>query len=183
MENIKNNRIQKILNNIKTKYIIGTILLIGIGVTLPQIFHVLAGNQAGATYLPMHIAMLIAALVFGVRSSVVVAGSSVIISFLLTGMPSIARMPYMAIELIVYAIVLSLLNKKYSAYISLFATIILGRIIYAGILFVASNIVGLNLYGITVVESVITAIPGIIIQLAFIPFIAKHIKKGLKIDV
>ena len=90
----KSNRLVEILSNRKAKYIIGTILLSGIGIALPRIFHVLAGTSAGATFLPMHIAVLIAALTFGITSATVVAGSSVIFSYLLTGMPSLARLPY-----------------------------------------------------------------------------------------
>lgn len=86
----KSNRLVEILTSRKAKYIIGTVLLSGIGIALPRIFHVLAGSSAGATFLPMHIAVLIASLVFGVVSGTVVAGSSVIASYLLTGMPTLA---------------------------------------------------------------------------------------------
>ena len=67
----KSNRLVEILSNRKAKYIIGTILLSGIGVALPRIFHVLAGTSAGSTFLPMHIAVLIAALTFGITSATI----------------------------------------------------------------------------------------------------------------
>lgn len=178
----RKNILLQALQSAKAKYIIGTILLSGIGITLPRIFHVLAGTNAGATFLPMHIAVLIAALTFGITSSTIVAGSSVICSYLLTGMPSLARLPYMLIELVIYAILLSIFNKKFNSYISLIATIILGRVFYAGILAVAINVLGLPTYGISVIESIKVGLPGIIIQLAFVPFIAKAIKKGAKLD-
>ena len=76
----KQNRLVEILTNQKAKYIIGTILLNGMGIALPRIFHVLAGSNAGATFLPMHLAVLIAAIIFGARSATVVAGSAVIVS-------------------------------------------------------------------------------------------------------
>ena len=170
------------LQSTKAKYIVGTILLSGMGITLPRIFHVLAGTSAGATFLPMHIAVLIAALTFGITSSTVVAGSSIIGSYLLTGMPSLARLPYMLIELVIYAILLSVLNKKFNSYLSLIVTIILGRVVYAGILAVAIDVLGLPTYEISVIESIKVGLPGIIIQLFFVPFIAKAIKKGVKLD-
>ncbi len=176
------NRLLEVLQTTKAKYIVGTILLSGIGVALPRIFHVLAGTSAGATFLPMHIAVLIAALTFGITSSTIVAGSSIVCSYLLTGMPSLARLPYMLIELIIYAILLSVLNKKFNLYVSLVATIILGRMLYAGVLAVAINVLGLPTYGISVIESIKVGLPGIIIQLMFVPFIAKAIKKGAKLD-
>lgn len=177
----KQNNLTEILSSRKAKYIIGTILLSGIGIALPRIFHILAGSSAGATFLPMHITVLIAALVFGGLSASIVAGSSVIFSYLLTGMPTLARLPYMLIELVIYAVLLSIFNKKYNSYISLILAMVLGRIVYSGILFVAINIFGLPTYGISVVQSIIAGLPGIAIQLAFIPFIAKVMNERLKL--
>lgn len=176
------NHLLELLQSTKAKYIVGTILLSGIGIALPRIFHVLADSSAGATFLPMHIAVLIAALTFGITSSTIVAGSSIVCSYLLTGMPSLARLPYMLIELVIYAILLSVCNKKFNSYISLIATIILGRVLYAGVLAVAINVLGLPTYGISVIESIKVGLPGIILQLAFVPVIAKAIKKGAKLD-
>ncbi len=176
------NKLLQALSTTKAKYIVGTILLSGIGITLPRIFHVLAGSNAGAIFLPMHIAVLIAALTFGIISSTVVAGSSIMFSYLLTGMPSLARLPYMLIELVIYAILLSACNKKFNSYVSLIATIILGRILYAGVLAVAIHGLGLPTYGISVIESIKVGLPGIILQLALVPMIAKGIKKGVKLD-
>ena len=178
----KTNRLVEILSNRKAKYIVGTCLLSGIGIALPRIFHVLAGASSGQTLLPMHIAVLIAALTFGAMSASVVAGSSIIFSYLLTGMPTLARLPYMLIELVIYAVLLSIFNKKFNSYISLIATIILGRVLYAGVLFVAINGLGLPTYGISVIESIRAGLPGIAIQLICVPFIAKTIKKGIHLD-
>lgn len=178
----KSNRLAETLSSRKAKYIVGTVLLSGIGTLLPRIFHVLVGSSAGATFLPMHIAVLIAALVFGIKSATVVSGSSIIFSYLLTGMPSLARLPYMLIELVIYGILLSVFNKKFNSYISLIATIILGRVLYAGILLVAINVLGLPTYGISVIQSIQTGLPGIVIQLLCVPLISKAIKKGIQLD-
>lgn len=180
---VKNqNRLQEILTSKKAKFTIGTVLLSGIGVALPKIFHILAGASAGATYLPMHIAVLIAAIAFGLTSSIIVAGSSIIFSYILTGMPTAQRLPYMLIELIIYAVLLGLFSKKYNSYISLILTIILGRVLYAGVMFASVNVLGLNAYGISVWESIKIGIPGLILQLICVPFIASRIKKGMHLD-
>lgn len=179
--NKKQNGLVETLTSKKSKYIIGTVLLSGIGVALPRIFHVLAGSSAGATFLPMHLAVLIAALTFGTISASIVAGSSIILSYLFTGMPALARLPYMLIELIIYAVLLSLFNKKFNSYISLALTIVLGRILYAGVLFVAINFIGLQTYGISVIESIKTGLPGIAIQLLCVPFIAKLMNERLNL--
>lgn len=178
----KQNNLVEILSSAKAKYIIGTILFSGIGVALPRIFHVLAGNTAGSIFLPMHIAVLLAAMSFGKLSASIVAGSSVIFSYLLTGMPTIERLPYMLIELAIYAILLGIFNKKFNSYISLISTIILGRVLYSGVLFIAINILGLPSYGISVIQSIQTGMPGIIIQLLCVPVISKIINKGLNLE-
>lgn len=170
-----------VLSSKKAKYIIGTILFSGMGIALPRIFHLLAGSSAGATFLPMHICVLISAITFGIVSSSIVAGSSIVFNYLLTGMPSLARLPYMLIELIIYAVLLGMFNKKFNSYISLIATIVLGRILYSGVLFVAINGLGLPTYGISVIESIKSGIPGIILQLIFVPVIAKVINERLKL--
>ena len=177
----KENHLLEILQTRKAKYVVGTLLLSGIGIALPRIFHILAGSSAGATFLPMHIAVLIAALTFGALSASIVGGTSVVCSYLLTGMPTLTRLPYMAIELVIYAVLLGILNKKFNSYISLIATIILGRVIYAGVLFVAINIFGLHTYGISVIESIKTGLPGIVFQLVCIPFIAKLLNERLNL--
>lgn len=177
----KNNRLTEILSNKKVKYIIGTILLSGIGIALPRIFHIVAGTNAGATFLPMHIAVLIGALTFGTISASIIAGSSIVFSYLLTGMPGIDRLPYMLVELVIYAILLGLFNKKFNSAISLIITMILGRIIYSGILFVAVNLFEMPTYGISVIQSIQTGIPGIIIQLICVPVIAKFMNERLKL--
>lgn len=181
VENLKGRILYSVLNGTKAKYVVGTILLSGIGVVLPRIFHILAGNTAGATFLPMHIAVLIAALTFGITSATIVGGTSAIFSYLLTGMPSLARLPYMMIELVIYAILLGIFNKKFNSYVSLIVTIVLGRILYAGVLFAAINILGFQTYGISVIESIKTGIPGIIIQLLAVPFIAKIMNERLNL--
>lgn len=178
----RENRLLQALSTKKAKYIVGTFLLSGLGIALPRIFHLLAGSTAGATFLPMHIAVLIAALTFGITSSSIVAGSSIIFSYLLTGMPSLARLPYMLIELLIYAILLGTCHKKFNAYVSLIVTIILGRILYAGILAIAINGLGLPTYGISVIESIQVGLPGIMIQILCVPFIAKMIQKGIHLD-
>lgn len=178
----RENSLLQTLSTKKAKYIVGTILLSGLGITLPRIFHMLAGSTAGATFLPMHIAVLMAALIFGITSSSIVAGSSIIFSYLLTGMPSLARLPYMLIELLIYAILLGVFNKKMNSYVSLILTIILGRVLYASILAIAINGLGLPTYGISVIESIKIGLPGIIIQIMFVPMIAKVIKKGIHLN-
>lgn len=179
----KTNKLQAILQSTKAKYVIGTVLLSALGVALPRIFHVLGGSNSGATFLPMHIAVLIAALVFGVRSGSIVAGTSIVMSHILTGMPTVERLPFMLIELVTYAVVLGLLNKKFHPYVSLIGALVIGRLIYAGVLLFSTQVLGANTAMLSsVMQATITGLPGLAIQLACIPLLAKGIKKGIKLD-
>ena len=178
----KTNSAKEIFTNKKSKYIIGTILFSGLGIAIPRIFHLLIGSSAGVTFLPMHLMVLISALTFGMLSASIVAGSSVVFSYLLTGMPAIQRMPYMLIELVIYGLLLGLLNKKYNAFISLITTLIIGRVLYAGVLYISVNLLGFNGYGISVIQSVISGMPGIVMQIILVPFLAMLVKKGIKLD-
>lgn len=110
VDSINKNYLTEILSNKRAKLIIGTFIFSGLGIAIPRIFHLLVGSSAGVTFLPMHLMVLIAALTLGITSSCIVAGSSVFFSYLLTGMPALARMPYMLIELLIYGILLSILK-------------------------------------------------------------------------
>ncbi len=69
-----------------------------------------------------------------------------------------------------------------NAYVSLVITMILGRILYAGVLAVAIYGFGLSTYGSSVIQSLVVGLPGIILQLALVPVMAKAIKKGAKLE-
>ena len=182
VESIKKQKgIFEILTSKKAKYVMGTILLSGLGVVLPRIFHVLAGSSAGATFLPMHLAVLIATFTLGTISGSIVAGTSIVLSYVLTGMPTLDRLPYMLIELLLYVILVGIFKKKFNFYISFIFTMILGRILYAGILWGAMHWMGLPTYGISVMESVKVGMPGILIQLLCVPFISTILKERLNL--
>lgn len=178
----KKQNVKSLLTSKNAKLVIGTILFSAIGVALPRIFHVLVGSSAGATFLPMHIAVLIAALTLGITSGSIVAGVSVICNYLLTGMPAIARLPYMIIELVIYAILLGIFNKRCNSFVSLIITMVVGRILYGTVLFTATNVFGFSAYGISVMESLKMGIPGLIIQIICVPIIAKIINERLKLN-
>ena len=182
VENMKKtNRLVEILQNKKVKYIIGTFLLSALGIALPRVFHILAGAEAGATFLPMHLAVLIATFTLGTISGSIVAGTSIVLSYVLTGMPTLDRLPYMLIELLLYVLLVGIFKKKFNFYISFIFTMILGRILYAGILWGAMHWMGLPTYGISVMESLQVGMPGILIQLLCVPFISTILKERLNL--
>ena len=91
--------------------------LIALAVILPQVVHALLGMPGGVKWLPMYLPVLISGCVLGTKWGLAVGVLSPVISFLLTSaagnpMPAAARLPFMMLELAVFAIVSGLFTKK-----------------------------------------------------------------------
>lgn len=185
MEETTKFSIKKLLKNIsarKVKYVVGTVILAAVGVTLPQLFHLFLGSTAGATFLPMHIAVLLAALVFGGPSAILVASTSIVFSYAVTGMPNIQKLPFMLAELCIYGVLLSLFRKKFNNYAALIMTMISGRLIYSGLVLLCIKVFGAAVSKVSIVSLVKTGWPGLLIQLMIVPLLASALKKGLDLD-
>ena len=152
-----------------------TAVCIALCVVLPQAFH--AVPNAGAIYLPMHIPVLLCGLICGWSYGLLCGLAGPALSALLTGMPPAAVLPGMLVACGVYGLTAGLLmqlvrTKRLYAdlYISLVAAMLLGRVVSGAakaLIFSAGN------YSMAswVAGSFVTALPGIIIQLALLPSI------------
>ncbi len=163
-----------------TKELVLTALFIAIGVILPQLFHLIGGDNAGKIFLPMHIPVFIAAMYLGVRSGVLVAVITLLISMLLLGMPTVPIGNIMFFELLVYALVAGYLsnNRNLNPYISFFVAKLLGMLTALLMVPIAINLFDLTLppvYGKLAMFSI--GIPGIILQIIIIPIIIIVINK------
>lgn len=152
-----------------------TAVCIALCVVLPQAFHAIP--NAGAIYLPMHIPVLLCGLICGWPYGLLCGLAGPALSALITGMPPAAVLPGMLVECGVYGLAAGLLMQLVRTkhlyadlYISLAAAMLLGRvasgaakalIFSAGSYSMASWVAG----------SFVTALPGIIIQLALLPSI------------
>ena len=90
-------------------------LFCAFGVGLPQLFHVF-GLVAGQTFLPMHIPALVAGMVLGPIYGLIVGVISPIISCFATGMPVLAKMPFMVVEVGAYGFFSGLAFKFFSRF-------------------------------------------------------------------
>lgn len=152
-----------------------TAVCIALCVVLPQAFH--AVPNAGAIYLPMHIPVLLCGLICGWSYGLLCGLAGPALSALLTGMPPAAVLPGMLVECGVYGLaaglLMQLLRTKHlyaDLYISLAAAMLLGRVasgIAKALIFSAGS------YSMAswVAGSFVTALPGIVIQLALLPSI------------
>lgn len=169
------------MNN-KTKKLIATALCITLGVVLPQVFHFIP--NAGQVILPMHIPVLLCGLLCGPILGMVCGLLTPLLSSFITGMPMPAFLPNMMAELLVYGLVAGIVyklvksrNEIANIYISLISAMILGRVVY-GILNALIFSVGKYSLSIWITSLFVTAVPGIIIQLVFIPAIVFALKKA-----
>jgi len=144
-------------------------LFIALSVLIPQVFHLLGSAQLGKLLLPMHLPVLLGGFILGPVFGLIVGAAAPLLSTILT--------PFMVIELAAYGFIsglayrtLSFRKRKFGVIISLVIAMFLGRVIYALALFIAADFLHMTGIGASaVLESVITGIFGIIIQLLLIP--------------
>ena len=152
-----------------------TAVCIALCVVLPQAFHAIP--NAGSIYLPMHIPVLLCGLICGWPYGLLCGLAGPALSALITGMPPAAVLPGMMVECGVYGLAAGLLmqlvrTKRLYAdlYISLVAAMLLGRVVSGA---AKALIFSAGSYSMAswVAGSFVTALLGIIIQLALLPSI------------
>ena len=155
-------------------------------VVLPIAFHAIP--DAGSVFLPMHIPVLICGMICGWPYGFICGLMGPLVSSALTGMPPIAFLPAMMVECGVYGLVSGLMLKFVRTrstygdlYISLVTAMIAGRVV-SGIAKALIFTPGLALSA-WVTASFVTALPGIVIQLVFLPSVVFTLMKARVIPV
>ncbi|RDY29427.1 ECF transporter S component [Romboutsia weinsteinii] len=167
----------------KTKKLVLSALFIAFGIILPIFFHQF--NMAGSVFLPMHIPVLIAGFLLGPLYGGIIGVITPIISGLMTGMPPLVPvMPIMAFELCGYGILAGLVfSKTKQIYISLILSMIGGRLFAVAGAFIVSLTLAPNINPIAYVTGgLASAIPGMAIQLVFIPLLVRFLVKNPEIS-
>lgn len=161
-------------------------LMIALGIVLPFVLHSIPSS--GSIFLPMHIPVLMCGLICGWPYGLIVGILTPVSSSLLTGMPPVAYLPSMICELATYGLVAGILSqfihtKKVilDLYLSLIGAMIVGRIVY-GILNSLVFSVGSYSLQMWMVASFVKALPGIIVQIIFIPAIIFALEKSNLIE-
>lgn len=82
---------------------------------LPQLFHVIGavsgqGTMLGVAFLPMHLPIIFVGLIAGPAVGAIAGAAAPLVSFLLSGMPMLAMLPLMMVELCAYGTVAGLLR-------------------------------------------------------------------------
>lgn len=150
-------------------------------VVLPIAFHSIP--DAGTVFLPMHIPVLICGMICGWPYGLLCGLMGPLVSSALTGMPPIAILPAMMVECGTYGLVSGLVLKVIRTqhtyadlYIAQIMAMLAGRVV-SGIAKALIFSPGMALSA-WVTASFITALPGILIQLIFLPSVVCTLMKA-----
>lgn len=167
---------------IETKELVLSGLLLASGIIIPMIFHMF--GMTGPIALPMHIPVLIGGFLLPPHLALALGIITPIVSGLLTGMPVMFPMAIiMAFELGIYGLTSSLLTRKLNLPIipSLLISMIAGRIAAGLTVAFLVQLFGVKMNPLLYVKgAIVTGIPGIIIQLLFIPALIYAIRGYMK---
>lgn len=164
--------------NSNTRKLTYSALFLAFGIILPQIFHLFGGT--GPVFLPMHIPVLLAGFFLGGGSGAVIGIMTVLASALLTGMPPVPIIYFMIFEVAVYGLAAGLAYRKFrlNVYVSLVIAMVAGRIALAASVYTLQPLLGLKLSPAGYMTGALTGgIPGMIIQLIFIPALVIALEK------
>lgn len=155
-------------------------------VVLPMAFHAIPNG--GSVFLPMHIPVLLCGLICGWLYGGVCGLLGPLLSSLLTGMPPAAVLPAMMVECATYGLVSGMMMKYVRVgrgttdlYISLVSAMVLGRVVSGFAKALIFN-PGISPFA-WVTTSLVTGIPGIIVQLLLMPLVVFTLTRARVIPV
>ena len=157
-------------------------LCVALAVVLPQTLHAIP--NAGSVLLPMHIPVLLCGLVCGWPYGLACGLLAPVMSHFITGMPGAAYLPAMICELAAYGLISGLTaqfihtgKRTVDIYIQLISAMLLGRVVY-GLVNALIFKAGAYSMEIFITAAFVTALPGIVIQLVFLPAIVLLLEKA-----
>ena len=172
-----------------TKHLVLTALFLALGIVLPF----LTGQipEIGSMLLPMHLPVLLCGFVCGWPYGLAVGFITPLLRSLLFGMPPMfPKAVAMAFELAGYGCLAGLLfrilplKNFFRIYLSLLGAMLGGRIIYGLVCIPLMGIANVPYsFEIFFASTVIEALPGIILQLIFIPIVLLALQKANLINI
>jgi uncharacterized membrane protein len=161
------------------RFIAKTSLFLALGILLPIAFH--AFGIAGRVFLPMHFPPLLAGLLVGPASGLLVGLLSPGLSHVLTGMPPAYAVWLMTLELLTYGLIAGILYRrlKWNMVITLITAMIAGRLLFGAGLFVLSQFMAMpyTVSGYFSAAVLAAGLPGVALQLILIPILVTAIER------
>ncbi|HIE18027.1 MAG TPA: ECF transporter S component [Dehalococcoidia bacterium] len=156
-----------------------TAVFVALAVLVPWVCHQF--HLAGATFLPMHVFVMIAGLMFGWRAGVATGLLTPLISYLTSGMPVLSILPQITVEISTYGLVAGALRERYHLRTlwALLGAMVGGRLVLLATIVIVYLITGESHSPLGQETSPFLAFwaavkqgwPGIVIQLVSIPLI------------
>jgi niacin transporter len=165
---------------IRTRILALAALLIAAGIALGILAHTL--GVAGQVLLPLHYPPLIGGLLLGWRWGAIIGVMTPLLSAFLTGMPPLIPSALLMIpEAAVYGAVSGALRKRIGLYPALICALILGRIAWAGGVWLLTPVLGLHISPLASAGvATLTGLPGIIGQIILAPIIVTRLEGILR---
>ncbi len=155
-------------------------MFIALGIVLPIAFHAF-GPEVGKVFLPMHIPVLIAGFFLPPIYALGVGIITPLLSSLLTGMPVLFPMSViMMFELAVYGLTIAVIKKKIkNHWLSLLLALLLGRMTAGLVVFGLTKLFAVQLPppALYLQGAVVAGLPGIALQLVFIPLLILAVER------
>lgn len=153
------------------------VFVVALAVALPQLVHLVAGSAGGVKWLPMYLPVLLGGCILGWRWGLGIGIMSPIVSFGITSlagnaMPAATRLPFMIVELAVFAAVSGLFSKKIvknyaMAFPAVIAAALAGRLLFIVLVAIFQSVSPLS---VTMVWAQIqTGFIGLIAQFVIVP--------------
>lgn len=164
-----------------TRKMVYAAVILALSIAIPAIFHFTA--LPGNIFLPMHLPVLVGGLLLGPVYGLIVGMLAPILNFFLTNMPPVPMLYIMIFELGAYGFFTGFLYKKSNRlFISLLASLVIGRIVAAIIVFIlVQTMTGFDANPLVwFTGSFVKSFPGIAIQLILVPLIVSRIELSMK---
>ena len=169
-----------------------SIVILAVG--LPQLVHLAAGAAGGVTWLPMYLPVLLGGCLLGARWGVLTGLAAPVVSFLLTAlagnpMPAAARLPFMAFELALMALLTgrfsgAVVRKPLTAFLAVPVALIGGRACFLLAVTLFQRVTPLT--PAMVAGQIRTGLPGLLAQAVLVPLavigIARLMNRGAHRD-
>ncbi|MDR1734229.1 MAG: ECF transporter S component [Oscillospiraceae bacterium] len=168
------------MKTVTVRKIVAAALLAAVGIILPQVFHRIGGQAAGAMFLPMHLPVLLAGFTLGAPLALACAAVILTLSFALTGMPPLPALWMIAAQLAVLAAASGLRYEKTHGFLRVSVSIVIAQI------------AGLLVYGLAAVPvlhlkllaglalafgGVRKAVPGFLLQIVLVPLLVRVFRR------
>lgn len=175
---------------LKTKITVKSLVSLGVivlAVALPQILHLALGVSGGVQWLPMYLPVLLGGCLLGWAWGLGVGVLSPIVSFLLTlalgdPMPALQRLPFMIVELSVFAGVSGLFSKKITKNLWMSFPAVLLASVSGRIVFMLTVLVFQSVSTLTpalVWSQIQSGLLGLVLQAVVVPFLVMGLGKAM----